>query len=194
MNKSTTTSSHRIYSMSFASVYPLYIAKVERKGGRKADVDTIIKWLTGYTEKSLESQLKKEVSFETFFEKAPKLNPNRKLITGVICGIRVEEIQESLMQEIRYLDKVIDELANGKKMEAILRKASPEPVKILNAGFALPPLGAPAERALAQAGIFNMKQVSRYTEQMIASLHGVGPKAIKILQTELKKLDLKFKV
>lgn len=193
MKNATTPSNHRIYKMSFASVYPLYIAKVERKGGSKADVDTIIKWLTGYTQRSLESQIKKEVSFETFFEKAPKLNPYRKQITGVICGIRVEEIQESLMQEIRYLDKVIDELANGKKMEVILRKENIEPPKISKAGFAIPPLGGPAERALAQAGIFNMTQVSRYTEKNISALHGVGPKAINILKAELKKNNLKFK-
>lgn len=107
--------------MSFARVYPLYIAKVERKGRTKAEVDTIIHWLTGYTAKKLEMVLKKQIDFETFFAKAPKLNPARKLITGVICGIRVENIQEPLMQEIRYLDKLIDELANGKALEKILR-------------------------------------------------------------------------
>lgn len=107
--------------MSFAKVYPLYIAKVKRKGRTKAEVDTIIHWLTGYTAKKLEVVLKKQIDFETFFSKAPKLNPARKLITGVICGIRVENIQEPLMQEIRYLDKLIDELANGKALEKILR-------------------------------------------------------------------------
>lgn len=110
-----------MYTMSFARVYPLYIAKVERKGRTKAEVDTIIHWLTGYTAKKLEMVLKKQIDFETFFAKAPKLNPARKLITGVICGIRVENIQEPLMQEIRYLDKLIDELANGKALEKILR-------------------------------------------------------------------------
>jgi hypothetical protein len=113
---------HRIYTMSFASVYPLYIAKAEKKGRTKKEVDEIIRWLTGYSQKQFESQLKKETDFETFFAKAPKLNPSRKLITGVICGVRVEEIKEPLMQEIRYLDKLIDELARGKDMEKILRK------------------------------------------------------------------------
>ncbi|QQS23247.1 DUF2200 domain-containing protein [bacterium] len=112
---------HRIYTMSFASVYPLYVAKAERKGRTKAEVDQIIKWLTGYTAKKLEAQIKKQVDFETFFAQSPKLNPNRSLITGVICGMRVEEIKEPLMQEIRYLDKLIDELARGKAMEKILR-------------------------------------------------------------------------
>ncbi|MDQ5952047.1 MAG: hypothetical protein QG626_174 [Patescibacteria group bacterium] len=113
----------RIYTMSFSKIYPLYIAKAERKGRTKAEVDEIIHWLTGYTKKGLESALKREVNFETFFAKAPKLNPARSLITGVICGIRVEDIEEPLMQEIRYLDKLIDELAKGRVMEKILRQA-----------------------------------------------------------------------
>lgn len=116
-----TTTQHRIYTMSFARVYPLYIAKVERKGHTKAEVDEIIRWLTGYTQKGLESQLKKESKLEAFFADAPKLNPSRALITGVICGVRIEDIQDPLMREVRYLDKLIDELANGKKMEKILR-------------------------------------------------------------------------
>lgn len=112
---------HRIYCMSFASVYPHYVAKAERKGRTKAEVNTIIRWLTGYTQPQLTAQIKKEVDFKTFFTDAPKKNPNRKLITGVVCGIRVEDIAEPLMQEIRYLDKLIDELAKGKAMEKILR-------------------------------------------------------------------------
>lgn len=108
--------------MSFASIYPLYIAKVERKGQPKAGVDEIISWLTGYSQKELKAQIAKQTDLETFFAKAPKLNPNRKLITGVICGVRVEDIKEPTMQEIRYLDKLIDELAHGKAMEKILRK------------------------------------------------------------------------
>ncbi len=112
----------RIYKMSFASIYPLYIAKAERKGHTKAEVDEIIQWLTGYSQGSIEKVLKDQTKFETFFAKAPKLNPSRKLITGVICGVRVEEIKEATMQEIRYLDKLIDELAKGKAMEKILRK------------------------------------------------------------------------
>lgn len=112
---------HRIYSTSFASVYPLYVAKAEKKGRSKAEVDQIIRWLTGYGPKELQTTLKKQTDFETFFAKAPRLNPARALITGVICGVRVEEIKEPLMQEIRYLDKLIDELARGKAMDRILR-------------------------------------------------------------------------
>lgn len=107
--------------MAFAKVYPLYIKKVEKKGRTKADVDKVISWLTGYTDVSLKQQIEQDVDFENFFNDAPKLNPNRKLITGVICGVRVEEIEEPLVQEIRYLDKLIDELAKGKAMEKILR-------------------------------------------------------------------------
>ncbi len=113
---------HRIYTMSLARVYPLYIEKAKKKGRTKEEVDTAIHWLTGYTPKKLDAVLKKQIDFETFFAKAPKLNPARKLITGVICGIRVEDIKEPLMQEIRYLDKLIDELAKGKPLEKILRK------------------------------------------------------------------------
>ena len=110
-----------IADMVFAKVYPLYIAKAQKKGRTKQEVDEIIHWLTGYNQKQLEAQLKKEATFEAFFAQAPQLNPSRTLITGLICGIRVEEIQEPLMKEIRYLDKLIDELARGKKMEKILR-------------------------------------------------------------------------
>lgn len=112
----------RIYAMSFASVYPLYVAKAEKKGGTKAEVDEIIHWLTGYSQKELEAELKKETDFETFFAQAPHMNPSRSLIKGMICGVRVEDIKEPTMQEIRYLDKLIDELAQGKSMEKILRK------------------------------------------------------------------------
>lgn len=112
---------HRIYTTSFSSVYPHYLAKTERKGRTKAELDEIILWLTGYDEKSFRNQLENQTDFETFFEKAPKMNPLRKQITGVICGVRVEDIQEPTMQEIRYLDKLVDELAKGKAMEKILR-------------------------------------------------------------------------
>ena len=112
---------HRIYSMSFASVYPHYVAKAEKKDRTKAEVDEIIRWLTGYTQKGLDAEIKKKTDFESFFAKAPKLNPSRELIKGVVCGVRVEEVEEPLMREIRYLDKLIDELARGKKMEKILR-------------------------------------------------------------------------
>lgn len=112
---------HRIYGMSFASVYPLYVAKAEKKGRTKDEVDKVIRWLTGYTQKRLEAECAKETDFETFFAKAPKLNPARASITGVVCGVRVEEIKEPTMREIRYLDKLIDELAKGKAMEKILR-------------------------------------------------------------------------
>lgn len=108
--------------MSFASVYPLYIQKVERKGRTKAEVDTIIYWLTGYDEKGLQQVIANKTDFQTFFAAAPQLNPNVSKITGVICGYRVEEIEDKLMQKVRYLDKLIDELAKGKAMEKILRK------------------------------------------------------------------------
>jgi len=113
---------HRIYTMPFARVYPEYIAKAERKGRTKAEVDEIIDWLFGYDEKGLQTQLDNETDIETFIADAPELNPNRTLITGVICGIRVENIEEPTMREIRYLDKLVDELARGKKMEKILRE------------------------------------------------------------------------
>jgi len=108
--------------MSVARVYPLYIVKAEKKGRTKAEVDEVIRWLTGYSQKQLESQLNKETDFETFFAKAPKLNPRRALIKGVICGVRIEDIKEPTMREIRYLDKLVDELAKGRPMEKILRK------------------------------------------------------------------------
>lgn len=113
---------HRIYTTSFASVYPHYVAKAEKKGRTKEEVDEIVRWLTGYGQKHLEAQLKNQTDFETFFAEAPHLNPSRTLIKGVICGVRVEDIREPVMQEIRYLDKLIDELAKGKAMEKILRK------------------------------------------------------------------------
>ena len=112
----------RVYKMSFAGVYPHYIAKAEKKGRTKEEVDTIIFWLTGYNKKSLQKHIDKKTDFETFFAQAPKINPNVSKITGVICGYRVEEIEDKLMQKIRYLDKLIDELAKGKSMEKILRK------------------------------------------------------------------------
>ena len=113
---------HRIYTMPFARVYPEYVAKAERKGRTKAEVDEIILWLTGYDQNGFEAQLEKETDMETFYAEAPQLNPARTLITGVICGVRIEEIEEPMMREFRYLDKLIDELAKGRPMEKILRK------------------------------------------------------------------------
>lgn len=113
---------HRIYTMSFARVYPEYVAKAEKKGRTKAEVDEIIGWLTGYSQAELDTQLEKQTDIETFFAEAPQLNPSRGLIKGVICGVRIENIEEPLMREVRYLDKLIDELAKGKAMEKILRK------------------------------------------------------------------------
>lgn len=113
---------HRIYTTSFASVYPHYVTKAERKGRTKAEVDEIIRWLTGYSQKKLDAQLEKRTDIETFLAEAPQLNPSRSLIKGVVCGVRVEDIEEPTMREIRYLDKLIDELAKGKAMEKILRK------------------------------------------------------------------------
>ncbi len=113
---------HRIYNMSFASVYPLYITKAEKKGRTKAEVDHVIKWLTGYTQREFTTHVKKQTTFKDFFAEAKKINPKRSLITGVVCGVRVEEVKEPLMREIRYLDKVIDELAKGKSLEKICRE------------------------------------------------------------------------
>lgn len=112
---------HRIYTTSFASVYPNYVTKAERKNRTNAEVDQIICWLTGYSPEQLRTQLDNEVDFQTFFADAPDMNTNRSLIKGVVCGVRVEDVEEPLMQEIRYLDKLIDELAKGKAMEKILR-------------------------------------------------------------------------
>jgi hypothetical protein len=113
---------HRIFTTSVASVYPHYIAKAEKKGRTRSEVDEIIRWLTGYRQDELEARLEQRTDFETFFAEAPDLNPSRALITGVICGVRIEEIEEPTMREIRYLDKLVDELAKGRPMEKILRK------------------------------------------------------------------------
>ena len=113
---------HRIFSISVASVYPHYLAKAEKKGRTKAEVDEIIRWLTGHSQATLDDQLAKKTSFEDFFAQAPRMNPARSLITGTVCGVRVEDIEEPVMREIRYLDKLIDELAKGRAMDMILRK------------------------------------------------------------------------
>jgi len=113
---------HRIYTTSVASVYPHYVTKAERKGRLKSEVDEIVCWLTGYRQDELDAHLEKRTDFETFFAKAPQLNPSRALIKGAVCGVRVEDIEEPTMREVRYLDKLIDELAKGKTMEKILRK------------------------------------------------------------------------
>ena len=114
---------HQVFAMKFADVYPLYIQKAERKHRTKEEVDQIVRWLTGYTQAGLQKQIKQGNDFESFFAQAPAMNPNRSLITGVVCGVRVEEIEDPLMQKIRYLDKLIDELAKGKAMEKILRSS-----------------------------------------------------------------------
>jgi hypothetical protein len=114
---------HRIYTTSVASVYPHYVAKAEKKGRTKSEVDEIIRWLTGYSQDALEALLEKRTDFETFLAEAPRMNPARTLIKGVVCGVRVEDIEEPTMRELRYLDKLIDELAKGKAMEKILRTA-----------------------------------------------------------------------
>ena len=113
---------HRVYKMTVVSVYPYYIAKAEKKGRTKAEVDEIIRWLTGYSQKEFETQLEKQTDFHTFFVQAPAMNPARLLVKGVICGVRVEDIEDTTIQAVRYLDKLIDELAKGRPMEKILRK------------------------------------------------------------------------
>ncbi len=124
---------HRIYSMSVASVYPHYLAKAEKKGRTRAEVDEVISWLTGYSQKELEEKLEAKENFEDFFANAPRLNPSRSLITGTICGVRIEEIEDPLMREVRYLDKLVDELAKGRPMEKILR-APAEPTEASSPG------------------------------------------------------------
>ena len=116
------TTKHRICSASVASVYPFYVAKAERKGRTKAEVDTILCWLTGHSQQSLDEQLANKTTFEDFFDNAPRMNPSRSLITGTVCGVRVENVEEPTMREIRYLDKLVDELAKGRAMEKILRE------------------------------------------------------------------------
>jgi len=116
------TKNHRIFTMSFASVYPLYVKKVERKGRTQQDVDEVIRWLTGYSQKELEDQIERQTDFDTFFNEAPAMHPNVNKITGVICGVRIEEIEDPLMRNIRYMDKLVDEVAKGRPMEKILRK------------------------------------------------------------------------
>ena len=113
---------HRVYSVSFASIYPHYVAKAEKKGRTKAEVDEIIRWLTGHTQRSLDGEIRKKTSMQDFYANAPGLNPARHLITGTVCGVRVEKVEEVTMREIRYLDKLIDELARGRAMEKILRR------------------------------------------------------------------------
>lgn len=130
---------HRIFTTSFARVYPLYVAKAGRKGRTKSEVDAIICWLTGYTQRELDGQLKRQADFETFFAEAPKLNPSRSLIKGVVCGVRVEDVEDPLMREIRYLDKLVDELAKGKAMDRILRTPA-------GAAQATAPAGVPKGR------------------------------------------------
>src|SRR5689334_8512651 len=116
------TTSERVFKMIFAKVYPYYIAKAEKKGRTKSEVDAVICWLTGYNQRQLEGQLKKQKDLETFFKEAPRMNPSRTLIKGVVCGVRVEDIKEPTMREIRYLDKLVDELARGKAMDKIIRR------------------------------------------------------------------------
>jgi len=121
MHEPTDKVRDRVYAYSIAKIYPLYVAKAENKGRSKAEVDAILRWLTGHTQQSLEAEMARGVTLETFFASAPQLNPARSLITGVVCGVRVENIEDPTMREIRYMDKLIDELAKGKAMEKILR-------------------------------------------------------------------------
>ncbi len=149
--KTTNDPNHRVFRMKFSSVYPLYVQKAEKKDRTKDEVDAIIRWLTGYTQAGLEKQLALESSFEEFFAQAPKMNPNTALITGVVCGVRVEEIEQPLMQKIRWLDKLIDELAKGKAMEKILRQeagASPAPAAKKSGAVAKKKKAAAPKRAV----------------------------------------------
>lgn len=178
MKQPDATKKHRIYTMSFARVYPEYINKAQRKGRTKSEVDEIILWLTGYTQSEFEKQLENQTDMETFYKVAPKMNPKRKEIKGVICGIRVEEIKDKTMQNIRYLDKLIDELAQGKPMEKILR------------GDAFHNIGAPASRALESIGVKTLSELTKYSEKELLALHGFGPKALKLLKEKLNEKGL----
>ncbi|HYC53121.1 MAG TPA: DUF2200 domain-containing protein [Gemmatimonadaceae bacterium] len=120
--KDNTGKKHRIFTTAFASVYPMYVQKAEKKGRTKEEVDQVIRWLTGYSDTALEEQIARKADFETFFAEAPALNPNASKITGVVCGVRIEEIEDPLMRKLRYLDKLVDELAKGRPMEKILRQ------------------------------------------------------------------------
>lgn len=122
MPKKNPMPAHKIFSMKFAKVYPLYVQKAERKKRTKEEVDQVIRWLTGYTQAGLQKQIRQETDFERFFDQAPALNPDRSRISGVVCGVRVEDVEDPLMRNIRYLDKLVDELARGKAMDKILRK------------------------------------------------------------------------
>jgi hypothetical protein len=152
---------HRIYTTSFASVYPFYVAKAEKKGRTKTEVDQVISWLTGYGQNELEAQLEQGTDFETFFAKAPKINPSRTLITGVVCGVRVEDVKEPTMREIRYLDKLIDELAKGKAMDRILPKVLPEPLRPPARRRGRRYRATPAFRCAAIADKFRQKAMGR---------------------------------
>lgn len=122
MKPPTEATLRRVHAMTFARVYPMYVAKAEKKGRTKDEVDTIIRWLTGYTQRKLETQIKQETTLESFFNNAPKPNPSRTLITGMVCGVRVEDVEDPILREVRYLDKLVDELAKGRPMEKILRQ------------------------------------------------------------------------
>jgi hypothetical protein len=174
--------------MSVAKVYPLYVTKVERKGRTEAELLTVICWLTGYSEEQLRAQLEQNATFEAFFASAPQLNPHRDLITGVICGVRIQEITEPLMREIRYMDKLVDELAKGRAMEKILRKpeekeaVSPWPKGV----------GSPAVRALTGAGFTQLSDLTRVSKKELSELHGMGPKALRVLEEALQKAGIAF--
>ena len=120
MNQDDSKKNQRVYGYTFKSIYPLYLEKVEKKGRTKAEVDEVLRWLTGYSQAGIEEQIEKQANLETFFAEAPQLNPSRSLLTGVVCGVRVEEIKEPLMREIRYMDLLIDKLAKGRAMEKLL--------------------------------------------------------------------------
>lgn len=176
---------HRIFGISFASIYRLYVLKAERKNHGATEVDQVITWLTGYDAAGLQRTIADEVDLETFFARAPRMNPHATLITGVICGIRVEEIEDPLMQQIRYMDKLVDEVARGKKMTSILRGADAQTASAALPGTFAPipaKVGRPAARALEAAGFRTIEDLDGASERAILALHGVGPRAIPILR------------
>lgn len=183
--KITPEHNERMANMTFSEVYPHYLTKIKKKGRTKKELHQVIRWLTDFDDKKLQELINKKVTFKVFFHKA-KLNPNAQLIKGVICGYRIEEIENPLTKQIRYLDKLVDELAKGKSMEKILLQES-----LLT--YFPKTMGKVALRELAANGIRTFKQITRYTEKELLTIHGVGPKAVRIIKVELDKKNLHLK-
>lgn len=198
---------HKIYEMSVADVYVHYLKKVERKGQSEADLIQVMKWLTGFDTKTLKAHLKAGTTFRAFF-KAAKLHPNAKLITGSICGVKIAEIEDPLMKKIRYMDKLVDELANGRPMDKILRKAEAKsnsncPVtsglvdlskyEELDGEWRKIGLAAPARRALVDAKLYKVSDLRKISARELAELHGMGKSAIARINQIMKAKSIRFR-